>query len=50
MPAWSKVLGDQQIADVAEYVFGTFILPGESTAGASPQWKSSAPGAEKKKQ
>ncbi len=27
MPAWSQVIGDQQIADVAEYVFQTFIRP-----------------------
>jgi mono/diheme cytochrome c family protein len=26
MPAWSKVASDQQIADVAEYVFQTFVL------------------------
>ncbi|MBI4984571.1 MAG: c-type cytochrome [Rhodocyclales bacterium] len=28
MPAWSKVLSDQEIADVAEYVFTKFIRPG----------------------
>ena len=27
MPAWSKVLSDQKIADVAEYVFNAFIQP-----------------------
>lgn len=27
MPAWGKVLTDQQIADVAEYVFQAFIAP-----------------------
>jgi mono/diheme cytochrome c family protein len=27
MPAWNKVLDDQQIADVAEYVFVSFIQP-----------------------
>lgn len=27
MPAWSFVLGDQEIADVAEYVFETFVKP-----------------------
>ena len=32
MPAWSKVLTDQEIADVAEYVFGKFILPGAKSA------------------
>lgn len=28
MPAWNKVLSDQEIADVAEYVFAKFIRPG----------------------
>jgi mono/diheme cytochrome c family protein len=28
MPAWSKVLTDQEVADVAEYVFRQFIRPG----------------------
>jgi mono/diheme cytochrome c family protein len=27
MPAWSTVLNDQQIADVAEFVFGRFLHP-----------------------
>lgn len=27
MPAWGKVLNDQQIADITEYVFRTFIRP-----------------------
>lgn len=27
MPAWSKVLSNQEIADVSEYVFTTFIRP-----------------------
>ena len=27
MPAWGKVLNDQQIADITEYVFQTFIQP-----------------------
>ena len=27
MPAWGKVLNDQQIADLTEYVFQTFIQP-----------------------
>ncbi|WP_371374289.1 cytochrome c [Thalassotalea aquiviva] len=27
MPAWGKVLTEQQMADVAEYVFSTFIRP-----------------------
>jgi mono/diheme cytochrome c family protein len=25
MPAWEKVMSDQQIADITEYVFQTFI-------------------------
>ena len=29
MPAWSKVLDVQKIANVAEYVFVAFIQPGE---------------------
>lgn len=32
MPAWSKVLSDQEIADVSEYVFTTFIRPGGKAA------------------
>ena len=36
MPAWSKVLTDQQIADVTEYVFQTFIRPGESEGELPP--------------
>lgn len=31
MPAWSKVLSDQQIADVAEYVFITFVQPARAS-------------------
>lgn len=31
MPAWGKVLDDQQIADVAEYVFETFITAEKKT-------------------
>ncbi len=27
MPAWDKVIGDQEIADVAEYVFRAFVRP-----------------------
>jgi mono/diheme cytochrome c family protein len=30
MPAWEKVLSEQQIADIAEYVFQTFIKPDAS--------------------
>lgn len=36
MPAWSKVLNQQDIANVAEYVFSAFIQP--DAASASPQW------------
>jgi cbb3-type cytochrome c oxidase subunit III len=36
MPAWSKVFTDQQIADVTEYVFQTFIRPGESEGELPP--------------
>ena len=32
MPAWGKVLGDQQIADVAEYVYRTFIRAEPATS------------------
>jgi mono/diheme cytochrome c family protein len=32
MPAWSKVLTEQEIADVAEYVFAKFIRPGDKPA------------------
>lgn len=34
MPAWGKVLDDQTIADITEYVFQTFVEPGIN-AGAS---------------
>ena len=30
MPAWSKVLNDQEIADVSEYVFRRFAQPGKN--------------------
>lgn len=32
MPAWSKVIDEQQIVDVAEYVFQSFILPTPASA------------------
>ncbi|OHC70584.1 MAG: hypothetical protein A3H93_13380 [Rhodocyclales bacterium RIFCSPLOWO2_02_FULL_63_24] len=32
MPAWNKVLTEQEIADVAEYVFSRFIRPGGKAA------------------
>lgn len=41
MPAWSKVLSDQEVADVAEYVFTAFIQPAKapSPASAGPEQK-----------
>lgn len=30
MPAWGKVLNEQEIADLAEFVFQTFISPADS--------------------
>lgn len=32
MPAWGKVFNDQQIADVTEYVYRTFIRPGHAAS------------------
>lgn len=37
MPAWSKVIDDQQIADVAEYVFERFVRP--ERGAAAPSWE-----------
>src|SRR5437763_15957192 len=34
MPAWDKVLGPQEIADVSEYVFRAFIQPGTKSASS----------------
>ncbi|MBD5804891.1 Cytochrome c6 [Azoarcus sp. Aa7] len=34
MPAWSKVLSEQEIANVSEYVFQTFIRSGDKAAKA----------------
>lgn len=34
MPAWNKVLTDQEIADVAEFVFQRFIQPGQKSKKA----------------
>lgn len=34
MPAWGKVLNDQEIADVAEYVFQSFIRAGKKGKGS----------------
>jgi mono/diheme cytochrome c family protein len=39
MPAWSKVLTDQEIANVGEYVFQTFIRPGGAKTAASAKDK-----------
>jgi mono/diheme cytochrome c family protein len=36
MPAWKQVATPQQIADVAEYVFQTFIRATPATAAAKP--------------
>lgn len=33
MPAWSKVLNDQEITDVSEFVFNRFVRQGRSTPG-----------------
>lgn len=43
MPAWSKVLSDQQIADVAEFVFQHFVSRREDSEAAESQ-KKKAPG------
>jgi mono/diheme cytochrome c family protein len=32
MPAWGKVLSEQEIADVSEYVFKAYIEPGLASA------------------
>jgi mono/diheme cytochrome c family protein len=42
MPAWDKVLSKQEIADVAEYVFRSFIQPG--AAGTKVAAKAAAKG------
>ena len=39
MPSWGKVLTDQQIADVAEYVFAAFIHPNDSQSKAADKKK-----------
>lgn len=40
MPAWSKVLTEQEIANVAEYVFVSFILPPSTEQPpAAPNWE-----------
>ncbi|MGC2164865.1 MAG: cytochrome c [Gallionella sp.] len=35
MPAWGKVLSEQEVANVAEYVFQTFIMAGKKGTGRS---------------
>lgn len=37
MPAWSKVMNDQQIADITEYVYRTFITGGTPAAGTAAE-------------
>jgi mono/diheme cytochrome c family protein len=32
MPAWSKVLTEQEIANVAEFVFQRFVVTAQKTA------------------
>jgi mono/diheme cytochrome c family protein len=39
MPAWSTVLDKQQIADVAEFVFDTFIRSNGSAGAANDKKK-----------
>jgi len=39
MPAWGKVLNDQQIADVAEFVYTAFVHVKTSSAGPSSNQK-----------
>ena len=39
MPAWGNVIGDQQIADVAEYVFRQFVRPGNLPQTGAAQQK-----------
>ena len=37
MPAWSKVATPQQLADVSEYVFQTFVLAKPGAQAAAPR-------------
>jgi mono/diheme cytochrome c family protein len=39
MSAWSKVLDPQQIANVSEYVFRTFIIASPAGAAETPSWQ-----------
>ncbi|MDT8383982.1 MAG: c-type cytochrome [Gammaproteobacteria bacterium] len=43
MPAWGKVLTEQQIAGLTEFVFQTFIRPSEAATAPSPADKKKAP-------
>src|SRR3569623_397168 len=46
LPAWGRVLSDQEIANVAEYVFTAFVHPAAAASAASqkePKKKLSAP-------
>jgi mono/diheme cytochrome c family protein len=43
MPSWGKVLSDQQIADVAEYVFTAFIHPDDGQSVADKKKLNQAP-------
>ena len=47
MPAWGKVLSEQEIANIAEYVFQTFIQPKTDTG--KPASAVSSPSDDKKK-
>jgi mono/diheme cytochrome c family protein len=39
MPAWGKVLADQQMANIAEYVFVTFIDTKQAPSKQAPSKK-----------
>jgi len=43
MPAWSKVLTDQEIANVAEFVFVTFIHPAQLDVPTTEDEKKKVP-------
>ena len=49
MPAWEKVLSDQQIANVAEYVYRDFLHPDAVPEGPAPQWRAVEPSSEGQK-
>jgi mono/diheme cytochrome c family protein len=51
MPAWSKVLSDQQIANVAEFVFQAFVQPEQfpEISGVEPVTSPAGEPAETKK-